>query len=1097
MRKSNELSKNATCIKKREIVTSGSNNASVFSTTVRSICLRLLKGEIIADVKKELEEQLEQRDYIWENQIQKAKTLNNYFHYITRYAKSEGRPIKTPPVNAITKIHGEEIHVLPDFIVEHGDNVEVCKIRIGNPTSKKESENSLELYSYLAWAREAYPHAKNISASYYFLKGQSDTGKNGRLTLDYYDPDATDKHHSLMWTPKLEEKFAPDFEELYHPTQACGPDDCATCSQKNLCGYMDAKIPNPDPKEVKPLGEILLTDSQEQAIDFEKGTARINAGAGAGKTLVVAMRIVSLLSKGVKPEEIALLTFTNSGAMEMTERVKRYCEEMGLDNNIEKMTSSTFNSFCQNIIDERYTELGYLSAPTVIEDENKCGLIKAVLDHYDEIKELDYVNFTMNEGYAAKGALWSVAEMFTQIKEKEYDRINNPFPLSEPSKDILFAAYEEFNNAMKLQGYIEYADQLQLVFELLKLDPTLFDKMGFKHIIVDEFQDTDLQQIELLKQMIDTPSHESFMAVGDDSQAIFSFRNTSPEYLINFGKYFGQGFVDFYLLDNHRSQSEIIDLANKINAVRKTKVDKDLIASKPAGGVPIVDGFYTHEDEYGWIVSDIKKKIDAGKNPSDICFIASNRYELQKMADMLTKADIPAVMMNPEPYIENSKVLATLDFAKSFRYGTTSGIATLLNVYLKGNLLERTNNEINDMIQHFSDQLSALPSKNKTAFLDIVEQLDPDKTDELFQNFLEKLKKKRSIDAIYQHLSDFELYGQRSCYKKEARYDGVVLTTAHSSKGLEWDTVYCSLSKFDSALMHSIPKGIHYNDMGPKSKFAFDALEEKLRLLFVTLTRAKEDLYITGEYTAYTSDTEGRVYNQFLRHCYEAIGKVFAPDPNRYFMIQKQKQQAAAEARAKAKGISLDELVERTPYRIKLEETIQKEFEKLNPGKDFLKENNYKSFGFMSNSDLKEHCELYAHPNAMIELDAYVKANFPGKSVSAVTGIAEKEFAPNRASSEAIRTVITNLEYLKDKTEEEIKELSKKLGFRACDTLSAVVSYNLYKKDSVEKQLKNYEAAERKKAATLKKKAAKKAENDEELDKELDEELDKNFDTVE
>lgn len=1057
MRKSNELHKSDTCVKKREIVSSGSNNASVFSTTVRSICVRLLSGELIPDVKKELEERLEQRGYIWENQIQKSKTLTAYFNYITRYVKSEGRPITKIPANAVVKIHGEEVQVLPDFIIEHGDNIEVCKLRIGNPTTKRESEESLELYSYLAWAREAYPHAKNISASYYFLKGQSDTGKNGKFTLDYYDPEATDKRHAIHWTPKLEEKFAPEFEELYHPTKPACPEDCSMCSQKNICGYKEAKIPNPDPKEVKPLGDILLTNDQEAAIDFEKGTARINAGAGAGKTLVVAMRIVSLLSKGVKPEEIALLTFTNSGAMEMTERVKRYCEEMGLDSNIDLITSSTFNSFCQSIIDERYTELGFLSSPTVIEDENKCSIVKRILDRYDEIKEFDYVNFTMNEGYATKGALWSVIEAFAQIKEKGYDRLNNPFALSEPSKDILFAAYEDFNNTMKSQGYIEYADQLQLVFELLKLDPTLFDKMGFKHIIVDEFQDTDLQQIELLNQMIDTPSHESFMAVGDDSQAIFSFRNTSPEFLINFGKYFGQGFVDFYLLDNHRSQANIIDLANKINALNVNRVQKDLVASKPAGDIPWTNGFYTHEEEYEWIINEIKKKIDGGKNPSDICFIASNRYELQKMADMLTKVGIPAIMMNPEPYIENSKVLAILDFAKSFKSGTVDGITTLLNVYLKGELLERSDSEINDMVQHFSDQLSSLPTKNKASFLDIIEQLDPDQNDELFQNFLDKLKRKRSLDDIYQYLSDFELYGQRNCYKKEARYDGVVLTTAHSSKGLEWDTVYCSLSKFDASNLHE------------KKNLAL--LEEKRRLLFVTLTRAKEELYITGEYAAYTNDKEGRIYNQFLRECYQGVGRVFAPDPNQYFMIQKQKQQEAAEARAKAKGIKLDELVERTPYRIKLEEGLQAEFEKLNPGKNFLVENKYKSFGFLSNNDLKEYAEMYAHPNAMIELTEMIAKEFPGRSIEDVTGLTSTALGSNRMKSTHIRNVIANVLYLKDKTEDDLKSICSKLS---CDEMDPrhLVSWYAYTDEQIETKIRKIDAEEKKKAAILKKKTA-------------------------
>jgi len=193
----------------------------------------------------------------------------------------------------------------------------------------------------------------------------------------------------------------------------------------------------------------------------------------------------------------------------------------------------------QKILEERYMELGFLAPPDVIDDETKCGVIKEILDKYSPISEWDYLNFTMNMA-RAKGALWSAVETFAQIKKNGWTRLNHKIEhLSEPSITVLFQAYEDFCNLLKARNLVEYDDQLLMVFDLLKSDPTLFDKMGFRHIVVDEFQDTDLPQIKLLQEMINTPKFKSFLAVGDDSQAIFSFRNTSPEYLIDFFNYFG------------------------------------------------------------------------------------------------------------------------------------------------------------------------------------------------------------------------------------------------------------------------------------------------------------------------------------------------------------------------------------------------------------------------------------------------------------------------------------------------------------------------------------------------------------------------------
>ena len=188
---------------------------------------------------------------------------------------------------------------------------------------------------------------------------------------------------------------------------------------------------------------------------------------------------------------------------------------------------------------------------------------------------------------------------------------------------------------------IEYADQELLIMDLLAKNPYYFEDYGYKHIMVDEFQDTNDLQLEILKKLIDTPFFESFMVVGDDSQSIFGFRGSNPRIIIDFWNKIGEEGEDFYLLENHRSTPEIINFANKINALNIHRVVKDLVAARPSGKPVIVDGFWDKESSNKFVVNTIKQKIKEGKKYEDICYIASTRLELMAMGTVLTENNIP------------------------------------------------------------------------------------------------------------------------------------------------------------------------------------------------------------------------------------------------------------------------------------------------------------------------------------------------------------------------------------------------------------------------------------------------------------------------
>jgi ATP-dependent exoDNAse (exonuclease V) beta subunit len=202
-----------------------------------------------------------------------------------------------------------------------------------------------------------------------------------------------------------------------------------------------------------------------------------------------------------------------------------------------------------------------------------------------------------------------------------------------------------------------------------------------------------------------------------------------------------------------------------------------------------------------------------------------------------------------------------------------------VNAKIGGGLFEKTASEIEELIDEGKVEAALvdakLPHEKKELLMEILTAIDHN-DDEIYQQFLETLSRK-SYEKIVEYCNDFLVFGTKNEARREHDYPGVVLTTCHSSKGLEWPVVYASLSQFDSE-----KKALHAG-----SGASIRALEEVRRLLFVTATRARDELYVTGKYVAYGKKGH-YTYNQFLRDSYEANGQVFS-----IFDIQKEADEIA------------------------------------------------------------------------------------------------------------------------------------------------------------------------------------------------------------
>lgn len=840
----------------------------------------------------------------------------------------------------------EDVYVEPDFVavgepyydgvreMQIDGTISVIKIHAGKPRGGRETKKDLAKYAMIHFGRKLVGPGKTVDivATDIYLKRADDSGENSKepkFETNFWEPGGNniislyDTYVGGSEKTDLDVEFEPVVKAFNEGQEAedCSDADCKACQLYDICHYAEPPIRITKEKVQKTIRDLMLTTSQDDAIEYEQGVVRINAGAGVGKTVVVALRTVTLLNKGVKPGEIVLMTFTNAGAEEMRSRIQLYNDDIGTGEDISDMKICTFNSFGDDILKVEYAQFGFTEPPKVIDEVERAGIISELLKD-NVISGLNYKQFITNSVYV-KGAVWIAARVFDIVKKGPYTILDLDDVWRELGLDRKFATkeaveeliklYDDYDAKLREDNLIEFADQEMMLFELLQKDPYYLEQFGFKHIIVDEFQDTNLKQMELLKILINSPSCESLMVVGDDSQAIFSFRDTSPEFIIDFQRYIGEQTDDIYLLENHRCTPEIIDFANKINDMNTFKVAKDLIATRPSGAPVTVKGFHTLEEEEEYIISGVKKQLADGKKPEEIAIICATKSELRKYSNRLTKEGIPSVSLNPEPFLENSRVKAAISFVKSLESEEdTKNILVYVNAKVGGGLFEKTAEEIEKLIEEGRIDAaivdSKLPHEKKDALIDVLKSIDKN-DDEIYQKFIETLERK-TYEKIVDYCNDFLIFGTKNEARREHDYPGIVLTTCHSSKGLEWPIVFASLSKFDEER-----KNLHSG-----SGASIKALEEQRRLLFVTATRARDELYVTGKYIAY-GKKGSYTYNMFLQDSYNANGQEF-----NIFNIQKEAEEIAAQKKKQRNE-------ERVKLAKQLKEAKEKAFGKANDDK--------------------------------------------------------------------------------------------------------------------------------------------------------------------
>lgn len=907
MRTSSQLRKSDSCEFNPRAKTTSENSVVRDARIQKKLIKRALMGEPIYNYQTELANIFDNASVKFENEVQRSEKLSLLSGRIEKFVDWElnspdrqdkyfrGEYNNGEPL--VVDYFGEQVEVVPDYIVNKPDSITVVKLKTGRYESNiRKNCYSQEGYCLgLAGEKLAEGTDKKVYVEYLYLgcdKNQEMMsllkGPDGEYMVPYDSEDRGYQHiASEEFDQRAKDSAKEDYDVAKEDHSGCSPEDCAGCAHNNICHFEEPPIPAPPSETVR---DINVTPSYEQSqvIEFENGTARVNAGPGSGKTFVVGCRIASLVEKGYDSNKICVLTFTNAGAGEMTERAMRIAAKKGVPLDPDHITSKTINAFCQDIINDNYESLGYTKKPTVIKASNKRAIINRILDQFPRMSGWTYPSKSTKvyRRETSNIAYIRVEDEFAAIKQDGYTRTNYPEEWDKRYKpqelDMLFLMYDEFQRQLVKENKLEFADQLRLVNELYEMNPNLFNELGYEHIIVDEFQDTDLPQIKLLQKMCDTTSFKSIMCVGDDSQSIFKFRHTTPEFMINFQNYFGQ-FTDFSLLENHRSNKLTIDIANKIIGKCETKVDKDLVPLKDEGIKPMAQGFYSQATEYDWVAKQVATRWNAGNK--DIAVIMSDSNQLNSFADALSRYGIPATVKSPVPVMSNSRVKALVTFYDAFMGRSTQGLLDYKNAATHGSLKGKTGEELNAITEEFGNDIKEC-QKNVETFMAFAEALDGDGTDECYQDFIEGFKNAESMDELCEFMEDFKLYGDECKFKREGKYDGVCLTTIHSSKGLEWDTTFLCIDKLDDVKYHNSPT--RYRQNGD--------YDEQLRKMFVGCTRAKEELIITGNYILSMNEKQNyRIDNDFLHYAYEFCDKAWDFEYTEYRkVVEKEKSEKQA-----------------------------------------------------------------------------------------------------------------------------------------------------------------------------------------------------------
>lgn len=627
-----------------------------------------------------------------------------------------------------------------------------------------------------------------------------------------------------------------------------------------------------------------LNKEQREAVETVRGPLLVLAGAGSGKTKLLTSRIAYLIQNGVRPRNILAVTFTNKAAKEMKERLGNILGE----NVVKYMWVGTFHGICGRILRENIENYSFQSGKrldknfSIYDETDSNAVIKQA------IKKLNLDD----KVYAPK----LVKTVISNAKNKMQDAYTFATFARDFKSQKIAQIYEEYENSLNNNNAIDFDDMLMLTVKLLEqckeVRQQYYDR--FQHILVDEFQDTNMAQYKLINMLYtnlepDIPDERSLCVVGDVDQSIYSWRGADYTIILNFQKDFKKTKL-IKLEQNYRSTANILNVANAIIENNTERVDKVLYSQKGDG--ELIDYFEAQDeaDEANFIASRIKQ--DSGGDYNRFSILYRTNSQSRALEEACMAAGLPYKIYGGLKFYDRKevkdiiaylKLIYNTDDSQSFRrivnvpkraIGDTtvknlsdfadkediSLFAACQRIEDAVEIPPRTRSKLKDFSELILKFVNAKDSYSlqdfvtlvieKTGYLAELQSQNTPESEADIENLQELVNvagefvPEEADNALGEFLQQVALVSDLD--GMEDISNNVTLMTLHSAKGLEFPIVFlagCDEGVFPHQRTFNIPS----------------EMEEERRLMYVGVTRAEEKLYLTsakrrqmwGEYKYY------------------------------------------------------------------------------------------------------------------------------------------------------------------------------------------------------------------------------------------------------
>ena len=609
-----------------------------------------------------------------------------------------------------------------------------------------------------------------------------------------------------------------------------------------------------------------LNAKQREAVETIEGPLLIVAGPGSGKTRVITHRIAYLVKVcGVRPYRIAAVTFTNKAAREMRLRLDHLLGPTSRD-----LTAGTFHAFCASVLRREGGNIGLDNNYAIYDDADQVALMKRSMIE-GNVDPKQYSPRALQSAISTAKSQLIDAEGFGLNRETYWD-------------ELVHRVYERYEELLSQSSAVDFDDLLLKTHFLFSQFPDVADKYRgrYVHFMIDEFQDTNVAQYAIARQL--SESHRNLAVVGDPDQSIYSWRNADIRNILSFQRDYPEAKV-IALAESYRSTKTILEAADKLIAQNKQRVEKELWTSNGRGVPIVVSEGYDDKEEAQLVVRELGRLVqEEGYTRSDVAVMYRVNAQSRALEESCLRYGVPYQLVGGLRFYQRQEVKDLVAYLRLVANPDDDvSLARIINLPLRG-IGQRTLDELTRLARDLGTSMSAaiqamsqgqdgagqpdvsLPARSVRALvnfqeliqglaqesvaLDTVRVIDLvlDRTGygryvqeeaERGEERWENLQELRSTAEEFGHLEGRD--GLTAFLESVAlvsdidsmdeKVDAITLITLHQAKGLEFPVVF----------MVGMEEGLlpHSRSMDNEAE-----MEEERRLCYVGVTRAKERLYL-------------------------------------------------------------------------------------------------------------------------------------------------------------------------------------------------------------------------------------------------------------